>query len=646
MKYFLFVFLILFSNAWAHKPPHVLVIHSYAPEDLWVKDINNAIIHEVERLNIQLSISTEYLDSKRNNDEEYFNSLEKVFDFKYKNRNVKYIITSDDNAFRFAIKNRKEIFKDAKIIFTGLNGYQSYKESWLKKEKDFTGIVESYDIVENIKLIKRLIPNLKKLYLINSLYTLSARYFKKEFLKAIDGTEFNIKFEWLEDYKINDLYKKAKTFEEDSAALYLAYGRDKNGYYAGFKRNVSILSKNSPRPIFTMLSFYLGHGSTGGIVTSGSTHGSMSVKILNKILNGEDINKIPVVEQSVNTPIFDYNFLEKFNINKRFLPVNSLIINTPPTFSEIYLANKVPVSIGLLLLIILLAITITLLVYLWERGNTKKRLLIVNAKLESRVAKRTEQILEHKTKMINNAKLAALGEMASGIAHEINNPLMIISLQASKISKLTDNLKIKESTEKIIETSRRISLIIKGLKELSIDGEILKTEVIEVSNFLESIIEISQMKFKSSNIDLIIENDIKPKFIDVTPVQLSQVLINLLNNSFDAVQVLDEKWIKIKIDENDKSCIISVIDSGKGISKEVSEKIMNPFYSTKPPQKGTGLGLSISKTIIQKFHGKLYLDKSSKNTKFSIILPKVNISDPKFNLATSYKNLRSDSTIQ
>jgi C4-dicarboxylate-specific signal transduction histidine kinase len=104
-------------------------------------------------------------------------------------------------------------------------------------------------------------------------------------------------------------------------------------------------------------------------------------------------------------------------------------------------------------------------------------------------------------------------------------------------------------------------------------------------------------------------------------VQFSQVLLNLITNSFYAVEELEERWIKVEMEENGKTYNIRVTDSGSGIPKENLEKIFTPFFTTKPVGKGTGLGLPLCHNIMKTCGGDLYYDKSSKNTSFVVVLP-------------------------
>ena len=110
--------------------------------------------------------------------------------------------------------------------------------------------------------------------------------------------------------------------------------------------------------------------------------------------------------------------------------------------------------------------------------------------------------------------------------------------------------------------------------------------------------------------------------------QLSQVLLNLLNNAHDAVvERSEDKWIELKVEENEANYFILVIDSGKGISGEMREKIFTPFFTSKEIGKGTGLGLSISLSIMQKLSGNLELDTAHENTCFKVTIPKSEFDD-------------------
>jgi PAS domain S-box-containing protein len=230
-------------------------------------------------------------------------------------------------------------------------------------------------------------------------------------------------------------------------------------------------------------------------------------------------------------------------------------------------------------------------------------------------------LISQREKLMAAAKMSSLGEMAGGIAHEINNPLAII---IGKITQLKRRLVDQVDDLLVIEnTAKRISAIIKGLSAFSRNAENDKMEKVLVPILIQDTLELSKERFRFSSIELklVINKNDYEVYITGRASQLLQVLINLLNNAFDAVEKLEDKWVEIKVSSNNGICTISVTDSGRGIPQDILNKMMTPFFTTKEVGKGTGLGLSISRAIIEEHHGKLYYDTTSPNTRFVIELP-------------------------
>lgn len=229
--------------------------------------------------------------------------------------------------------------------------------------------------------------------------------------------------------------------------------------------------------------------------------------------------------------------------------------------------------------------------------------------------------------MIESARLSSLGEMAGGIAHEINNPLAIISTKVTSIIRKMergefDQNRFKEDLQKVDQTVFRISKIINGLRNLSRDSSNDPSEVFFLNEVINESFELCKERFRHESVSL----SVKYQNEEIVPIygkktQIVQVVINLLNNAFDAVESFDEKWVEVSIEKNLETVSIQVKDSGFGIDDSVVKQMMNPFFTTKKVGKGTGLGLSISKSIIDRHKGELFYQKVNQHTAFTIVLP-------------------------
>jgi len=245
------------------------------------------------------------------------------------------------------------------------------------------------------------------------------------------------------------------------------------------------------------------------------------------------------------------------------------------------------------------------------------------------LSERADFIQKQQEQLTQSAKMASLGELSSGVAHEINNPLAIISGFAHLIERQCseENLKpdqLKTHAMRIQHAVDRVANIIQGLQSFARQGVADKALPIPLGLILEEVTLVCAEKLQAAGVELIVDTaGIEPSdlYLLSRAGEIEQVLINLISNAVDASLDEKEKWLRIEFRHLPDLLEIRVLDSGPGVPEQFKNKIFEPFFTTKEVGKGTGLGLSISKGLIESNGGNLYYLSNSKPTCFVIEMP-------------------------
>ena len=246
-----------------------------------------------------------------------------------------------------------------------------------------------------------------------------------------------------------------------------------------------------------------------------------------------------------------------------------------------------------------------------------------------------ENITDHKLsemRISQSSKLAALGEMAGGIAHEINNPLSIIKGYIDLLKRHSSRQSLSEELilqyiEKMDLTVGRISRIVNGMRRFSRESSMDEKVKYSLNKIIDETLDICLERITNNGTALNVVYFEHESTVFCRPVEISQVLLNLINNSFQAVSNLPHPWIKIVCQELPEDYQISLIDCGPGIPVHIQKKLFQPFFTTKDIGVGTGLGLSISRGIVEEHGGQLNFIGEATHTTFVIQLPKLRKAD-------------------
>ncbi|AXH15107.1 hypothetical protein CP985_07610 [Malaciobacter mytili LMG 24559] len=680
MKKILIVFLFFSSVLFAKN---ILILNSYHPSFSWTKRQVDAIINTLS-LNKNIDIYIEYMDTKRNNpDITYKYKFLTLLKYKYANKKIDLVISTDDNAINFLKDFRNEIFTDSKIVFSGVNNLKVLSDY---KKSDITGVYERMTPLINYKVAKKINPNLEKLYLIGD----DSVTF--EVLKNLVISEFktlDIPYEFISDKNIDVVTKKLSAKNDNSMAMLIMTARyvDSSNNIIVMEEAIQRISNAYKNPIIsTAKVFNKGGKIIGGYVVDGQKQGTLAAKLALEVLEG----KQPfTILSGTNSYVFDYDALNYFGIDISKYKFDSKveIANKPLSFYEYYKQTLIILFIIVLSFLIIFIISI---IYNFRLKKVNKRLeksnkniqLFIDSILEGviiskngfcvDVNKEAIKLLGYKTKkeligkklkefipashhdfftknkpeeslfikedkseievlamtkditleegivkvlsfvdlseskkrekvLFQQSKLASMGEMIGNIAHQWRQPLSAISTASSglllqrELNILDDEL-LHNSLKAILKSTTYLSNTIDDFKNY-IKGD-KDIQSFKISVAIENTLDLLGATLKNHRINVV--KNFEDVEISSCQNEIIQVLINILNNSKDAINqnCKEDKLILIAIKEEQDRVIIDITDNGGGISNNIIDKIFEPYFTTKNKSQGTGLGLYMSYSLI------------------------------------------------
>jgi len=661
----------------------VLIINSYHKG----YEFSDSIVNGIEKVlypNSEIDVNILYMDSKRVTSKEYYESLEKLYMVQLKNRKYDLIITVDRFAYDFVLETYNEFFTDEPILTVGIENFSKIKAKRSGVENKVSALLEKRDLKGNLKAIRKLLPSIKKLYIINdkSLNALHTEPLIKELLK-----DFKEDYEliYLKEDSLDDLKTKFSKKEEDVAALFIRFYKNKDGK---LNKNTEIAKfiKESKVPIFITDSIFIKKGAVGGRIVDldrfGKTSGEMALDILN--------NKPHKIEVSKDLYyIFDSKKLEEFTLPVDVLKKDYEIVNKRTTFYDenrgfidfiftispflfililglvhnIYMRKKVEKDLRQRIDFdeVLLNAIDSPIFWQDEKGiiidsnNIFCKLIDLNCSeiygkrledfTENRNARKVVKVLEkfnedkdennqfkyfdenfkkkvylvkqekfrdeklkseglvtiftditkeqeiakekqkNKQFIIQQSKLAEIGEVFSSIAHQWKSPLVEITAIAQEIFYTKKCENVKEDDSFVSDIMRQVDYMTNTINDFQkfIMPSNKKIEF-DIQEAINSMLEIvnHNLKYNSIKINLNVQDGTNTMVLGYKN-EFMQSFLNIINNAKDALLNNDYKnrRIEIRIFNIDRNLIITIEDNAGGIDSQNIHKIFRPYYSTK-----------------------------------------------------------------
>ena len=349
-----------------HVEKHVLILHSYHPSLKWTAGIMEAMHNRLVSAHPDISIHVEYLDTKRNPSPEYFSSyVEGVLPQKLAGRRFDLVLTSDNDAFNFARRHRRDLFQDIPVVFCGVNGFNA---EMIEGLGGITGVAEAPSFQKTVELALTLQPETREIIFIGETQSETGRRIDvdlHQFLKRFPA-ELGITF-W-NDRLLEDLEPMIGRLKQGQVLFLASVISTRSGQVLSYEESARHVREHAPVPIYGSWDFFLGQGIVGGLLTSSESQGDLAASLGLRVLAGESAEHIPVTTSDSNRYMFDFHELQRFNIPSGRLPAESTVINQPPSF---YRLDKWQFWAGLTILLLLCASTFLLLRAIVQRRKSE-----------------------------------------------------------------------------------------------------------------------------------------------------------------------------------------------------------------------------------------------------------------------------------
>jgi signal transduction histidine kinase len=572
----------------AQEPPAltVLAIHMMPDDEraaaaglAWSTTLRRVLAARVHR---PVDVFQEQLPVDRLASDDAVRALLDYFRTRYATQRPDIVIAGATSIRDFAIRYRDDLFPQAPIVAAG---------SWIPDEsvrRAGAGVaVVPFDTsyTETLELALRLHPSTRRVYVLMG----RSPGRLMELRPALERTAGTVPITYVGDLTVPDMLDMVRHLPSDSLVFYINYNQQTPGRALSELSVARLVGDVSPVPVYGILESQIGLGIVGGAIRTSENEATQLAVLAARILNGERAQDLPI-EPVKLVPTFDWRQLKRWSIAESRLPAGSDVRFREPTVWERYRW----LILGLLGLLALQTAMIVGLVV--QRARRRE--------IAARLAKS-----EHELARV--ARLTALGEFASSIAHEVRQPLTaIISSARASVRFLTsgDTAEAQAALSYVLDASKRADAVIERNRELFRNRAVQK-ERLDVNAIVGEAARMARPRLESSQVSLATSLVAGVPEIEGDRIELQQVLLNLIVNAVEAMEGLDPPLRQLRIStalDPADAVRVSVRDNGVGLDGVDMKRLFTFSYTTKP--NGTGVGLPISRSIIEAHGGRLWAE--------------------------------------
>ena len=561
-----------------------LAVH-YSSEDYPSNPVVDAAIRQVLHAHDEAPVDyfAEYLESDRFPGEEATLAFRDYLQRKYQGRRIDVVLAITDPALQFVLQYRDQLFPGVPIVASAGSTLGPHLAT-----AGVTGTTWRAADVETIELALSLHPSTQRVFVVAQ--ELTDGYLEgvqAALAKSAEGVELS----FIQERSVSGLLAAVRAVPPNSLIHFIRFSRQDPGNVMFPLEVVRMVAEASPVPVYASTDSFVGTGVVGGMVRLAPGIGTRVGEIALQVLDGTRAQDIPI-EQVPPVPTFDWRQVQRWNIDPSLLPPGSDIRFKVPTAWELYRWYIV----SALSLLALQSLLIAGLVF--ERRRRRQ------AEVDSR---RNLAAISHLDRR------AAMGELATSLAHELNQPLNAILQNAGMAQMMLRSTtlpsELSEMTDIIGDIRKddiRASEVIRRMRGLLQKHE-LEAHPVDLNDVAQETIAIVRPDARARQIEMEVElvDGIRPVLGD--RVHLQQVLLNLLMNAMDAVTDMppERQRVRVFTTQSEGAVRLAVSDTGPGIPFDKLTTIFEPFYTTKTGGSGMGMGLAIARGIIEAHDGRI-----------------------------------------
>jgi signal transduction histidine kinase len=572
----------------AAEPRRVLLIHAFGhPYSPWSDMAGSFRAELVKRSREPIDLYEVSLDTARAQsvqDEapfvEYIRAL-------LSGRRLDLIVPVGAPAAFFMQRHRSEVFPTTPMMIVGADLRRIPGATLTDND---TGVLLDLDLPAYLKNILRLLPETANVAVVVGNSPVE-RFWTAELQRDFQAFNDRVNIEWFNDLTFTQMLERAANMPPHSAILWFLLSEDAAGVTYSQDRALETLRQASAVPVFGMGDYELGRGVVGGPLMQTQALGEQAAAVALRILKGETPRSINLPPVLFGPPVYDWRELRRWSISEARLPHDSIVQFREPTVWVQYRWQIV-------------AVVATIVA---------QSMLIAYVLVQSRRRRVAEaEAAEQRREVAHLMRVSVLGELSGAIAHEINQPLTAILSNAQAAlhlleQKSPDLTEVRDAISDIVHEENRAGDVIVRLRNLLRKGE-RKSEPVELNELVRSTVALLHSELIGRRIEVKLDLASGLPLVSGDPVQLQQVLLNLLMNAMDAMASTPnaDRLITARTRVANGAVEVRIRDRGVGIKPDERPKLFKPFYTSK--DHGLGLGLAICSTIADAHGGELSLD--------------------------------------